>query len=124
MKWYIFQSVQQLWQIATLKQQLRQVTGLLNTALDAVEVGAVEGVPLGPDVCVLAEGAVAGAGHVAQHAVVAQVAHAAVLLLVLQVGHAGGVVVDDDVVGALGGNSIALQNRRKIQHENLLIVKL
>ena len=103
-------------------EQLQPPAG--DAVLDAVEVGAVEGVPLGPDVCVLAEGAVAGAGHVAQHAVVAQVAHAAVLLLVLQVGHAGGVVVDDDVVGALGGNSIALQNRRKIQHENLLIVKL
>ena len=86
-----------------------------------MEVGAVEGVPLGPDVGVLPEGAVARAGHVAQHAVVAQVAHAAVLLGVLQVGHAGGVVVDDDVVGALCGNSIALQTgqkKRKNQMEN------
>ena len=79
-----------------------------------MEIGAVEGVPLGPDVGVLAEGAVAGAGHVAQHAVVAEVAHAAVLFRVLQVGHAGGVVVDDDVVGALSsGNSVGLQKRSK-----------
>ena len=71
-----------------------------------MEVGAVERVPLGPDVGVLAEGAVARAGHVAEHAVVAQGADCAVLPLVLQVGHARGVVVHDDVVGALkGGNS-------------------
>ena len=93
-------------------EQLQPPTG--DAVLDAVEIGAVEGVPLGPDVGVLAEGAVAGAGHVAQHAVVAEVAHAAVLFRVLQVGHAGGVVVDDDVVGALSsGNSVGLQKRPK-----------
>ena len=33
MKWYIFQSVQQLRQIATLKRKLRRERGLLNASL-------------------------------------------------------------------------------------------
>ena len=33
-KWYIFLSVQQLRQTATLKRKLRRQTGLLNTSLD------------------------------------------------------------------------------------------
>ena len=74
--------------------------------------GPTSHLPLHADVlheCSLAEGAVAGAGHVAEHAVVAEGADRAVLLLVLQVGHARGVVVHDDVVGALKGrNSIGL----------------
>ena len=100
-------------------EQLQPPTG--DAVLDAVEVGAVERVPLGPDVGVLAEGAVARAGHVAQHAVVAEVANAAVLFRVLQVWHAGGIVVDDDVVGALSsGNSVGLQSCPKNNPPNSL----
>ena len=36
MKWYISQSVQQLWQISTLKHNLRWETGLLSTSRVAV----------------------------------------------------------------------------------------
>ena len=39
MKWYIFLSVQQLRQIATLKRKLRWETELLNTSLDVAEEG-------------------------------------------------------------------------------------